>query len=274
MKLILLRNFGLQVISPQPILKALPKIFAHSDKTVRAEGTNLTRLLYQYMGPGIEPWLNDLKPVQIKELKEAFENMENEGRGKGTVKPERMTRVQTREAASQVANSEDEAARMQSIFELGVMLFILSTAAEEFDPRAFAEEVDIVPKMAKDFYSSLKSSKWKERKEALDDLQTTIKAIPRIKDSPELGELAKSLATCIHKDINVNCVIVAANCLEELAKGLSSAFAKYRESIVPPMLERLKERKANITDAIGNALDAVFETVIVPFLFAILPMLT
>jgi len=153
------------------------------------------------------------------------------------------------------------------------MLFIHSIAAEEFDPRAFAEEVDIVPKMAKDFHSNLKSSKWKERKEALDDLQTLVKATPRIKDSPDMGELAKSLATCIHKDVNVNCVMIAASCLEELAKGLSSAFAKHRGSLVPPMLERLKERKANITDAIGDALDAVFETVIVWFLSVILPIL-
>ena len=39
------------------------------------------------------------------------------------------------------------------------------------------------------------------------------------------------------------------------------AFAKFRESSVPPMLERLKERKANVTDAIGAALDAIFVTV-------------
>ena len=116
MKLVLFRNFGLQVIPPPLILKVLPKIYAHSDKAVRAEGTNLTRLLYQYMGSSIEPWLNDLKPVQIKELKEAFDIMEKEGRGKGTVKPQRLTRAQAREA-SLVANSdeqEDEAARTLS----------------------------------------------------------------------------------------------------------------------------------------------------------------
>ena len=55
--------------------------------------------------------------------------------------------------------------------------------------------------------------------------------------------------------------MVAANCLEGLAKGLMGGFARYRESVVPPMLERLKERKVNVTDAIGNTLDAVFATV-------------
>jgi hypothetical protein len=80
------------------VLKALPKIFGHSDKTVRAEGNALALAIYQYLGPGIEPWLADLKPVQVKELKEAFEGLEKDGKGKGALKPERLTRAQAREA--------------------------------------------------------------------------------------------------------------------------------------------------------------------------------
>lgn len=55
--------------------------------------------------------------------------------------------------------------------------------------------------------------------------------------------------------------MVAAQCLEGLAKGLMGSFARYRETVVHPMLERLKERKATVTDTIGVALDAIFETV-------------
>lgn len=83
----------------------------------------------------------------------------------------------------------------------------------------------------------------------------------RIKEAPELGDLAKSLATRVQGDANINCVMVAAQCVEALAKGVPGAFGKYREAVVPPMLERLKERKANVTDIIGAALDAVFKTV-------------
>ena len=57
------------------------------------------------------------------------------------------------------------------------------------DPRAFAELVDIVPKLSSTLQSDLKSSKWKERKEALDDLSTLLSSTPRIKDAPELTEL-------------------------------------------------------------------------------------
>ena len=100
------RLFGTQVTPPTPICKVLPKIFGHSDKTVRSEGSSLAHALYQYLGPGIEPWLADLKPVQVKELKEAWDGMEKEGRGKGTLKPERMTRQQARDAEQNAGDGD------------------------------------------------------------------------------------------------------------------------------------------------------------------------
>ena len=124
-----------------------------------------------------------------------------------------------------------------------------------------ADEVDVVPKLPANFQAALGSSKWKERKEVLDELLSVLNASPRIKEAPQLGDVAKSLATCIHKDANINCVMTAANCMEALAKGVMAPFGRYREATVPPMLERMKERKATVTDAIGAALDAIFATV-------------
>lgn len=129
------------------------------------------------------------------------------------------------------------------------------------DPRAFADEVDVVSKFPEGYEALLKSSKWKDRKEALDGMFSVLQATLRIKDAPSLGDLAKTLANLIHKDANVACVMTAANCLEALAKGLGDPLGKHHESVVPPMLERLKERKATVTDTIGVALDAIFNTV-------------
>lgn len=129
------------------------------------------------------------------------------------------------------------------------------------DPLGFVEPEDIVSKLPASFHTNLKSSKWKERKEALDDLLAIFTKFPRVRDASELSELTRTLATCIAKDANINCVMLAANAIEGLAKGMMSPFAKYREAVIPLMLERLKERKANVTDAIGAALDAVFNTV-------------
>jgi hypothetical protein len=99
-------NFGTQAVPPPSVLKQLPKIFSHNDKTVRAEGTQLTHALYQFLGPGIESFLSDLKPVQVKELKEAWEVMEKEGKGKGTLKPQRLTRSAAREAEEKAEAAE------------------------------------------------------------------------------------------------------------------------------------------------------------------------
>ena len=138
---------------------------------------------------------------------------------------------------------------------------ICDAEPEELDPLQFVEAVDIVPKIPSNMQAGLSSSKWKERKEVLDDLLTLLNATPKIVAAPEFRDLSKSLATCIQKDANINCVMVAAQCLEGLAKGLGDPFGAYREAIIPPMLERLKERKATVTDTIGAALDAIFLTV-------------
>jgi cytoskeleton-associated protein 5 len=115
-----------------------------------------------------------------------------------------------------------------------------------------------VSKFPAGYGALLASSKWKERKETLDEILAVLKAALRIAPAPELGELAKTWATMVQKDANVMCVAAAAGCIEALARGLGAPFARYREAVVAPLLERLKERKANITDAIGLALDATF----------------
>jgi cytoskeleton-associated protein 5 len=88
------RCFGTNVIPPSGILKQLPKMFAHTDKNVRSESVLLSHHLYRNIGDALEPWLADLKPVQVKELHDSFEAMDKEGNGKGTFKPERLTRAQ------------------------------------------------------------------------------------------------------------------------------------------------------------------------------------
>lgn len=124
----------------------------------------------------------------------------------------------------------------------------------------FVEAVDIMPKVPANFHEAMGSSKWKDRKEVLDALLEALKAAPKIADSDGHGELAKALAKRM-TDANIMCVIAAANCIEALAKGVGQSFGRHRSSLVNPMLERLKERKVNVTDAIGAGLDAVFLTV-------------
>lgn len=199
--------------------------------------------------------------MQVKELKDSFEGLEKEGKGHKTLKPDRVTRAQSREVVSEEAEPVEEEEGKRKSNSGHTLLTSIAVDAAPPDPRSFAEPEDIMPKLPSSFQANLKSSKWKERKEALDDLLTVITNTPRIKDASELSELSRSLATCVAKDANINCVMLAANAVEGLAKGVMSPFSKYREVVIPLMLERLKERKANVTDVIGAAIDAVFNTV-------------
>jgi cytoskeleton-associated protein 5 len=228
------------------VFKALPKIFGHTDKNVRAEGSLLVQSLYSYVGDAIQPAIAELKPVQIKEINEACDALKAEGKGPGAVKPERLTRAGAREREMQEAAGEEEEA---------------PAAAVEVDPMEFMMETDVVAKFPEGLYANLASSKWKDRKTALDDLAAVLTPMQKIKDSPpEFAELVKALAARM-SDANIMCVMAAAACIEGLAKGLGSPFARYREIIVTPMLDRMKERKQNVTDALGQGLDAVFATV-------------
>ncbi|KAH7343482.1 ARM repeat-containing protein [Rhizoctonia solani] len=244
--------YGPKVVPPKIILKNLPKIFGHTDKNVRAEGTGLTQSLYTYLGPALQSFLSELKPVQIKELTEGFEALDKESKGKGTGAQTRWTKAQARErlAAEERAEEPEEAGGSGEV-EAAV------------DPMDFIEAVDIMPKVPGNFHEAMGSSKWKDRKEALDALLEILKSTPKVAESDGHGELAKALAKRM-SDANIMCVIAAANCIEALAKGVGKAFGRHRASLVNPMLERLKERKANVTDAIGAGLDAVFTTTTLP----------
>ena len=222
---------------------------------VRAEGTSLVQELHRWLGGALDAHLADLKPVQIKELNESFAG---EVKGEQT----RLTRTQQREKALREAEatlngtsgSAADAAAGDGA-EVG--------PGEEAEPDAFdfSEPQPILDKLPNGFYENLASSKWKERKEeALDPLLETLKKAPRIADSPSYDELVRALAGRM-TDANIMCVISAAGCIEHLANGLRAAFARYKPIVTAPLLERCKEKKASVTDALSAALDATFQSV-------------
>lgn len=244
---IIYHNFGCKIVDPKPTLKALPKVFGHADKNVRAEAQNLTVELYRWLREAIKPlfWA-DLKPVQQQDLEKLFENVKQEP----TPKQERFTRAQQDAmAAASAAPAGGDAGAEEGGEEFA------EEEAEEVDVFDLAEPVDVLPKVPKDLHDQLGSSKWKDRKEALDALYNAIN-VPRIKDGP-YDDIVRALAKCM-KDANIAVVTVAANCVDLLAKGLRNGFIKYRSVIMVPMLERLKEKKQSVADALGQALDAVF----------------
>jgi cytoskeleton-associated protein 5 len=228
-------NYGCKTVEPKPTVKILAKVFGHADKNVRAEATNLTVELYRWLKDAMKPlFWNDLKPVQQADLEKLFEAVKNEP----PPKQERLLRSQ--QAAEETADAADD---------------VPDEEEAEFALEPDFEPVNVLPKVPKDLQERLASSKWKDRKEALDDLHKAIN-YPRIEEG-SFDDILRSLAKCM-KDANIGVVTVAASCVEILAKGLQRSFVRYRGIVLSPMMERLKEKKQSVTDAIGLALDAVF----------------
>lgn len=234
-------NYGCKTVDPKPVLKALPKAFGHADKNVRAEATNLAVEFYRWLREAMKPMFwGDLKPTQQNDLEAQFEKIKAEP----APKQERLLRSQAAmESASgaQGGGGGDDAGYDEEPAEI-----------DAFD---LAEPQDVLSKIAPDFYDALGSSKWKDRKEALEGLYAVLN-VPRIKDS-DFNELNRSLAKCM-KDANIMVVTHAAQSIEALAKGLRKGYGKYRSIVMGPIMERLKEKKQAVADALGAALDAVF----------------
>lgn len=236
-------NYGCKTVDPKPVLKILPKVFSHADKNVRLEATNLAVEFYRWLREAMKPMFwNDLKPTQQTEMEASFEKIKSEP----APKQERFLRSQ--QAAMARAPPRGAGAAVEDEDDL-------EAEAVEIDAFDLAEPQDVLSKVAANFHEQLASSKWKERKEALEGLFTILN-VPRIKDG-DYGEIARGLAKCM-KDANVAVVTEAARCIEVLAKGLRKPFAKYRQTVIGPIMERLKEKKASVSDALGAALDEVF----------------
>ncbi|TPX69294.1 hypothetical protein SpCBS45565_g02541 [Spizellomyces sp. 'palustris'] len=240
------RLFGARIVNVKPILKQLPKIFDHKDKSVRSEGTALAVELYRWLGSAIINSLSDLKPVQIKELHDQFDKLPQE-----RATPERLIRSEQAKIQAQGPAADGDEGAGESIN--GV-----DDAPEPVDAYDLADPVNILDKLPKNFYEQLASTKWKERKEILENLLEIAKA-PKLEDG-KYGELINALGKRIN-DANLFVVIASANCIEGIAKGLRNHFAQYRSLVIHPLIEKFKEKKQNVVEALRGALDAIYLSV-------------
>ncbi|MCJ1312180.1 Cytoskeleton associated protein 5 [Agyrium rufum] len=235
--------YGVKVVDPKPLLKTFPKVFGAADKNVRTEASNLVVELYRWLREAMKPMFwNDLKPVQQQDLEKLFDTVKQEP----PPKQERLLRSQ--QAAAAIAKPSVSADGGEGEAED-------DEEPAEIDAFDLAEPVDVLAKAPPGFFEGLASTKWSERKTALEEF-LEVANVPRIKDGP-FDDVMAALTKCM-KDANVVVVTVAANTVEALAKGLRKAFAKHRSRIMPPMMERLKEKKQTVSDAIAAALDAIF----------------
>lgn len=242
------RAFGAKTVSPKPIMKSIPKLFAHADKNVRAEANNLVIELYKWTGDAVsKAILPELKPVQQKELEEQFSKVGNETPHQQRYLKSQQEAMERQQAngISNDGNGGDGDGNDNDDQEM-----------EDADPMDLIEPEDVMAKVPGDLADRLSSTKWKDRKEVLDELYAAINK-PKIQND-DFSEIVRLLAKSM-KDANIQVVMVAANCIQILADGLRQSFARHQQTLLPAVLERTKEKKTNVSEALNTALDSLYK---------------
>ncbi|KAL4642009.1 cytoskeleton-associated protein 5 isoform X1 [Arapaima gigas] len=237
-------EFGSKIITLKPIVKVLPKLFESREKPVRDEAKLLAVEIYKWIRDALRPPLQNINSVQLKELEEEWVKLPA-----SAPKQSRFLRSQQDLKAKfeqQQAAGGDEVDGDEE------------ESAQQVDPYELLEAVEVLSKIPKDFYEKIEAKKWQERKEALEALEALTKN-PKLENG-DYGDLVRALKKVIGKDANVMLVTLAAKCLAGLAAGLRKKFGTYAGHVVPTILEKFKEKKLQVVQALQEAIDAVFLT--------------
>nr|XP_054761945.1 cytoskeleton-associated protein 5-like isoform X1 [Lytechinus pictus] len=237
------REFGSKVITLKPVVKSVPKVLEHSDKNVREKAKQLAIDLYRWIGAAMKPSLQNIKPVQLKELEEEFEKLPG--------KPAKQTRfLKSQQDLKAKAMAQDDADEDEDEEDEA------DAAGPAVDPYDLLEPVDVLSKLPKDFYENMEAKKWQTRKEALEVLQP-LTANPKIEPG-DFAELVRVLKKTIAKDNNVMIVAIAGKCMAGIALGIRKKFAPYAVACISSILDKFKEKKINVVTALREAIDAIF----------------
>ncbi|KAF9590615.1 hypothetical protein IFM89_035933 [Coptis chinensis] len=128
---------------------------------------------------------------------------------------------------------------------------------QEMDEYELVDPVDILTPLEKSqFWNGVKATKWQERKAAvseLKDLASTKRIAPG--DFTEVCRTLKKLITDVNIAVSVEAILSIGN----LARGLRSHFSGGSRFILPVLLEKLKEKKPALMEALTQTLQAMHQ---------------
>ncbi|CAH6718774.1 protein Stu2p [[Candida] jaroonii] len=232
-------NFGCKIINPNPIIEYLPGLFSHADRNVRNEATNLTLEIYKWLRDGLKTvLLDDLKPIQKKDLEKAFDKVADEI-------PKQKRLLKSQKEVEEEAPTED--VEMED-----------TEVKPDFDPYDLLQPTDVLNQIPGDFQQRISNPVWKERKEVLEEVHAILSKASKLNPQDDYLDIMRIFTKCM-KDANMQVVQLASECTAFLAIGLRKGFKKYYSMILVPMLERNKEKKPSFTEAINKSLDTIFK---------------
>ncbi|KAI1694976.1 forkhead domain-containing protein [Ditylenchus destructor] len=161
------------------------------------------------------------------------------------------------EAANEIAALKEKALakRVSEAAELP-----RGSTESKIDAWELLEPVDILAKLPATFKEDAQSTKWQDRKSALESLHQLISDNPRLCPKQSYAELVTLLKKILEKDPNINVCSASAKCLTLLATGLRKKFACFAPSVMPVVFEKFKEKKAVLRDSLILCADAIGST--------------
>ncbi|KAI5081631.1 hypothetical protein GOP47_0001374 [Adiantum capillus-veneris] len=237
-------DFGTKVVAPKKILKMLPELFDHQDQNVRASAKGLTIELCRWIGK--EP----VKSILFEKMRDTMKK-EIEGEMSavtGIPKPTRKIR------SEQIKESEEDVTAEAS----GPAVACDEAAAtgpSEIDEYDLVDPVDIlVPLEKSGFWEGVKATKWSDRRDAVAEL-TKLASVKKISPG-DFSEVCRTLKKLI-TDVNIAVGVEAVQAIGNLAKGLRKDFSNPSRLLLPVLLEKLKEKKPVMVEALTQTLQAI-----------------
>ncbi|XP_057185057.1 cytoskeleton-associated protein 5 isoform X1 [Triplophysa rosa] len=238
-------EFGSKIITLKPVVKVLPKLFESREKAVRDEAKLLAVEIYRWIRDALRPPLQNINSVQLKELEEEWVKLP-------TSPPKQSRFLRSQQDLKAKFEKQQAAGGDEADGEAD------EETEAQVDAYELLEAVEILSKLPKDFYEKIEAKKWQERKEALEAVEALTKN-PKLENG-DYGDLVRALKKVIGKDANVMLVALAAKCMAGLTTGLRKKFGTYAGHVVPTILEKFKEKKPQVVQALQEAIDAVFLT--------------
>ncbi|KAL0305776.1 UNVERIFIED_CONTAM: protein MOR1 [Sesamum radiatum] len=225
-----LSEFGSKIVPPKRILKMLPELFDHQDQNVRASSKGLTLELCRWVGK------DPVKSILFEKMRDTMK----------------------KELEASLLMKEPEIEAVSEVTASGPAEENAADVPQEIDEYELVDPVDILTPLEKSgFWEGVKATKWSERKDAVAEL-TKLASTKRIApgDFTEVCRTLKKLIT----DVNIAVAVEAIQALGNLARGLRTHFSGNSRFLLPVLLEKLKEKKQTLTDALTQTLQAMHKS--------------
>jgi cytoskeleton-associated protein 5 len=239
------KEFGCNVVDPKIIMEHIVKMFAHSDKNVRADASTLSVTIRSHIGDSFDKVIfPKLKPIQQKDLTSLFDKIES------NIKPNRLLYIEQQKLKMKNEIIDDD------VEMTDVIVRSIEHKEKAFDPYTLEDPIDVLTKLPDNLSTRVTDSVWKERVEVLEEIGKHFK-VNKIQND-DYAYFISLMIGCL-RDVNLQVVTLACGILTDLANGLRTNFSKYSLSLVSPLLERTKEKKKSVLDALNEVLDLCFK---------------